>query len=211
MMKKIQMTNLLGLDIYRILCCLGVLIYHVCDDYLVDNGNLFLWHSAAFCIPGFFLMSGYLIGIKESISLEYCENKILQNLKRLLGYVILWAIIFYILNNNFYNILDELEKGALSQGILPVSWFLFTWSFFMISAYPLKKLLEKHPILFISLSLLFMLSLEFRTTIFSKEILSTLGRTQSLWIDIYFPYFMFGMSLGKILSFKLQTTNYIYQ
>ena len=34
-----------GLDVYRILCCMGVLTYHIMDDVLVCGGGLMLWFS----------------------------------------------------------------------------------------------------------------------------------------------------------------------
>jgi len=48
-----------GLDIFRIMCCLGVLDYHIVGAYL--NGTNVcsgegqeLYFLAAFCVPGFF-------------------------------------------------------------------------------------------------------------------------------------------------------------
>lgn len=43
-----------GIDIFRILCCIGVLIYHTFDDILGVNGACIFYYGASFCVPGFF-------------------------------------------------------------------------------------------------------------------------------------------------------------
>ena len=61
-----------GLDIFRILCCIGVLNYHVVDDVIIIlqsaggagesiGGKLayLLYYASSFCVPGFFLLAGY--------------------------------------------------------------------------------------------------------------------------------------------------------
>lgn len=63
------MNRVAGLDIFRIGCCLGVIIYHVVDDIFLYQGTGWgiasvFYFGAAYCIPGFFLLSGYLIGKK---------------------------------------------------------------------------------------------------------------------------------------------------
>ena len=44
-----------GLDVYRILCCLGVLTYHIMDDVLVCGGGVL---CCGFLFCGFLLCTG---------------------------------------------------------------------------------------------------------------------------------------------------------
>lgn len=54
-----------SVDIFRILCCIGVLTYHVMDDVLGKEGALPIYFGASFCIPGFFAIAGYLIAYSD--------------------------------------------------------------------------------------------------------------------------------------------------
>ncbi len=186
-----------GLDIFRIICCLGVVVYHVADDNLTNYLTKYLYFSVAFCVPGFFLLSGYLIGIKEKITKEYCERKIMKNLKKLIGYIIFWIVIEYILYGNYYNIVDEIEKSALSDGILPVAWFLFTWSLLLIFSYLFHPIMINQSFLFLLITIVSHILLNFEVINEWNGIYYIERKTQALWLHIYAPYFMVGMCIGK--------------
>ncbi len=187
-----------GLDLFRILCCIGVLIYHIADDNLDNKWTKLLYFSAGFCIPGFFLLSGYLIGIKENLTKEYCEKKIQQNIKKLTGYIIFWTILYFIWYGQYYNFIDEIEKSALSDGILPVGWFLFTWFLLLIFSYPFHYMMKNYfKVFFLSVILMmFLLNLEIKNEMNGVYFIER--KVQVLWLHIYMPYFILGMCIGKM-------------
>lgn len=187
-----------GLDLFRIMCCLGVLVYHIADDNLENGLTRQLYFSASFCIPGFFLLSGYFIGVKKELTKEYCEKKIEQNIKKLTGYIVFWIVIYFVWYGLYFNIVDEIEKAAISDGILPVGWFLFTWFILLIFSYPLHYLLKNYfkTFLFITIFVTFLLNLEIRNEL--NGIYFIERKVQALWMHIYTPYFMIGMCIGKI-------------
>lgn len=75
-----------GLDIFRIMCCLGVLDYHIVGAYLngtnvcSGGGGQALYFLAAFCVPGFFLLSGYLLGQKMNWILDIMRKNNTNNI-----------------------------------------------------------------------------------------------------------------------------------
>ncbi len=130
------------------MCCVGVLIYHIMDDVLwCGKVAKIIYFMASFCIPEFFLLSGYLLGIKNELQIEYIEKKVVEILEKLVGLVIFWCTVHYIRTTEIYDILDNIVFGISDRGILPVSWFLFSYCFVMIIEYPLWFLKHKQGVL----------------------------------------------------------------
>ena len=182
-----------GLNIFRILCCLGVLVYHVFDDILSTTFtiNNFIYFAFSFCVPGFFLLSGYLIGKKESISFKYIITKILKLLFFYSFCIIIFCIFKFILNGELLNPISEIIKGLFASAILPVGWFIFTLSILILSSYFLHKLCAYNKFLYILL-LFFIIVLNFVIKI-------DITVVQSLWILLYLMYYMIGILLSKIV------------
>lgn len=192
-------TRNYGLDIYRILCCIGVLTYHIMDDVVGKPGEELakaLYFAASYCVPGFFLLSGYLLGIKEKLPVEYSEEKIAGIIKKLLAWTIFWIVIHFLHTGEIYDLWENFIAGANGRGgILPVAWFLFTYCLLMLLGYPLWHFMKKHPYLFTGMSILWCVLLTFDV---GRSLLST--RPQSLWLHLYAGYFCIGMSLSKVIN-----------
>lgn len=187
-----------GLDMFRILCCIGVLIYHIMDDVLGKpggGGSKAIYFAASFCVPGFFLLSGYLLGIKRELSIEYIEVKVCQIIKKLFGWIIFWSVVHYLRTEEIYNLWDNMTAGISGRGILPVAWFLFTYCFLMVLGYPLWHLMKKYKHMFCILSMTWIVLLAFGI---GKITVDT--RTQSLWLHLYVGYFCLGMALSEIIK-----------
>lgn len=185
-----------GLDLYRIFCCLGVLTYHIMDDLIdtpYETVSKPIYFAASFCVPGFFLLSGYLCGIREELSKEYIESKIITIMKKLFGWIIFWSVIKYIHTKELLDIWWNLTAGMLSDGILPVAWFLFTYCFLMLLAYPLWNIYKMRPIAFFVFSSVYCLFLAFHI---GDNLLKVYS--QSLWLHLYLGYFCIGMSMNTI-------------
>lgn len=177
----------IALDIFRVLCCLGVIAYHTFDDFLSSKIVTAFYFAAGFCIPGFFLLSGYLLALHGKITYEYVEKKLLNICFKWLGWFVLYRVLKYI----FVGYYD-------ANLYLYVDWFLFTYCIIMILSPLLLQFLNKTQWIFSI------------TVIVSFIILNT-GcfdflydkRPQSTWFHLYLPYFMLGMVLTKITKFKL--------
>lgn len=72
------MRRNIGLDIYRSLCCSGVLGYHVLDSILVFKRVKVLHYAYSFCGFEFFLLSEYFGGSKDEIN--FTENAIAKKI-----------------------------------------------------------------------------------------------------------------------------------
>ena len=195
----------ISLDIFRILCCFGVLSYHSMSGALSAKLGMALYYGAAYCIPGFFMLSGFLVAQKKVITVEYAENKIKTTLQKFFGWCAFWTCFFFFFRGTIYNPFHEFFSAMQSGGIMPVGWFLFTYCFLIFFSPYLKKWIEKS---FLSFAvcvciLLFLLALR-------KFDFLTNSITQSRWLHLYLTYFMLGMALKKISAFKfLGTKKYI--
>lgn len=182
-----------GLDIFRIMCCTGVLIYHTVQYCQLVGFAKLIYFSASFCVPGFFLLSGFLLGDKDDLTREYCEKKIKHTMTMLFGWIIFWGVIRYILTGEVIDIWQNFTHGVSSGGILPVAWFIFSYSVLMILAYPLHKLKNRHRLLFIALGLSWAVVLgvvgKIRGSVY-------LPKSQSMQLHIYGCYFILGMCLS---------------
>ena len=72
-----------GMDAFRIMCCLGVLTYHTMQyapSVFFGGVATLMYYGASFCVPGFFLLSGYLLGRRQTMSREYIEQKLIDTI-----------------------------------------------------------------------------------------------------------------------------------
>ncbi|MEY8390562.1 acyltransferase [Lachnospiraceae bacterium] len=190
-------TRNYGIDIFRILCCIGVLDYHIVDDVIAIPGEGYariIYFLASFCVPGFFLMSGYLLGEKGDVTVEYCENKVKAIIVKLSGWIIFWSVIHYIVSGKMYNILNEVNKGLQGKGVLPVAWFLFTYCILMLFAFPFGKLFQKFPTAFSVTAVLWVTAVAFGLGRSFSE-----SKPQGLWFHLYAGYFVFGMVWNRFI------------
>lgn len=182
-----------GLDIYRILCCIGVVGYHVFDDVISCTFAEQFYYMCSFCVPGFFLLSGYCFGLKEDVSCSYCEKKAFGVIKKLFGWVLLWAVIHLFRTGELYDIWSNSMQSIVAGGIEPVGWFIFTYCGAMVFAPVLCKINKlKYHIFNVSV-LLWMIVLALGVFDFWRD-----SRAQSLWIHLYIGYFALGIMCSNI-------------
>lgn len=180
-----------GLDIFRLLCCLGVVGYHVLDDILAVSGDgaKLLYYACSFCVPGFFCLSGYLAGCKNELKLEYCEEKILSTVQKLFGWIVFWTVIHFVRTGELYDIWENLFQSVLSGGIEPVGWFLFTYCIILVVTPIAHRCVKKYPAIFCSAAIVWMIWIAT-----GKLDFITNTKTQSLWFHLYLGYFLVGMA-----------------
>lgn len=189
-----------GLDVFRILCCVGVLGYHALDDAFLCGSKAasYLYFLCSYCVNGFFLLSGFLLSAKPSVEPEYIEKKVTGTLCRLFYWIIFWAAVFFLDTGKLHSVWEEFLSGAKSDGILPVAWFVFTYCFLMLTGYPLWHLQKKKTALFGTLTGLWMLLLAADKFLLKDNTIDGILRfsvPQSLWFHIYLGYFCVGMLL----------------
>ena len=182
-----------GIEIFKIFCCIGVLAYHVLGVLLPNKDAQFWYFTAAFCVNGFFMISGYLLAEKDDINVEYIESKVKAIMSKLFFWILFWVVVQYIVKGEFLSIWENLGLSAVSSGILPTGWYLFAYCLIMIIAYPIFKFYKKHPILFIIFTIFYLIALNYD---FGKSVYTS--KIQVLWIHIYVAYFALGMVLNYL-------------
>ena len=184
-----------GLDIFRIMCCVGVLNYHVVDDVLGSKLSYFIYYASSFCVPGFFMLSGFLIAMRQDVNIVYFENKIKNTMIKLFGWIIFWATMHFIRTAETLDIFREFINSSTAEGILPVAWFLFTYTILMFVAFPIclarKKDMPKRIMFIIVIA--YMVALSFGVG-------RNNGKPQSLWLYMYLGYFVTGMVISDLVK-----------
>lgn len=157
------------------------------------GGTYVLYYGASFCVPGFFLLSGYLIASKANYTIEYYENKVRMIAFKLFGWIIFWSVIHFIRTSEITDIWNNFLVGAEAGGILPAAWFLFTYMMLLIISYPLVYAKRKANSIFSIVVIIYMVLICFG---FGTNIVNS--RPQSLWVHLYIGYFTLGMVLSNI-------------
>ena len=202
--KELNISNLKwgGVDLLKILACIGVLAYHVLDDtFAFQNGQTvarILYFAASYCVPMFFTVSGYTYG-RSSFSMEYIEQKVLGILKKLFGWIIFWCVIYAFVYHEEHNPYIELIDGSFSGGVLPVSWFIFTLCLCWLFGWIFFNLRQKSSKIFYAVALLFLiLMLIKRSHLISVDIPFYDTGTQATWFLLYLTFFLTGIVLRDI-------------
>lgn len=204
-----QQTRDLGVDLFKTLCCLGVLIYHVAQYNLQNPVSYTLYFLASYSVPGFFLINGYLLFGHMHVSIQYLEEKT----KNLFLVSALWCfflvIIQFLITGTLVNPMDTLINSLfLGKGVAPVMWFLGTLLIIQILfAYPLYRLFQKNQKLF---AILVMFSLFIVSTLktwgsFGADLAWLYPRGgQTFWLFLYAPIYAAGGLMRLIVS-KIKT------
>ena len=181
-----------GMDAFRILCCLGVLTYHTMQYAPATFGGIatLMYYGASFCVPGFFLLSGYLLGRRQTMSIEYIVRKLIDIITKLILWVGFWIVAFFILTGEVKDLWENVALSFNMKGILPVAWFLFPYCIFLVLAYPLWYIRKKGQMRFTAVSFICILFLEVAVKAGQMK-----TGVQSRWLCLYFTYFMLGMAL----------------
>lgn len=146
-------------------------------------------------MPGFFLLSGFLFGSRETLTAEYVELRVCGIFKKLFSWIVFWSAVHYIRTGEMHDLWGNLTAGASAGGILPVSWFLFTYCLLILTGYPLWYFFKRNKQIFCLLSFMWAVILALGLV---KNRIS--AGPQSLWIHLYMGYFCLGMSCHFIFE-----------
>ena len=193
-----------GVDLLKILSCMGVLAYHVLDDFCLVPGHdvsRMAYFASSFCVPMFYTASGFTFG-RNSFSKEYVEKKIVGVLKKLFGWEVFWSVVYLFLYGLKINPFIDLIEGCFSGGVLPVSWFIFLLCLCWFFGFPVFILHEKHRTSFYILALsLFVVMVLKRSGVVAWNLPFYDTGIQAAWFGLNFTFFLTGMFLRDISSF----------
>lgn len=146
----------IGIDLIKVIGCLGVVALHVCSKafitsshLVVDNGytlfNQVLYYLGVVSVPFFFMVNGYFLLNKKAITYKYVINKILI----ILGISVSWSFIFSLQSwigsgNSVYTLLTNVFSVYIQAGEFPQFWFFGSMVLILLIVPLFNKLLRNY-------------------------------------------------------------------
>lgn len=186
-----------NIDLVKSIACLGILGLH-CIGYV----NYTLYYICTFAVPVFFMVNGYLMFAKSSVTLKYVSLKILSLLRVIVLWNLLITIPVMILRHKFANPLEQILKSILQQGYLWHFWFFGTLIILYLLLFPLHKLvnLPKYGLLIHTVLCVLLFLICIGNTVYSfcshYPMGITVPQSFRLWISLF--YYLTGGLISRI-------------
>lgn len=189
-----------GLDLLKIIACFSVVILHVAGrrDGVFDRIIYYLGGSA---VPIFFMVNGYLLLNKDTITYSYIFKKIYNILFIVVSWNLLLTLIKFIVKGDINNFFIDSLKNLLQIGYFYQFWFFGA----LIIIYIFLPILHKKfmnnkfslvlVLCAISISLLVDVLSIVRGSMKLSIVQENIIQTFRIWT--WFSYFMLGGILGK--------------
>lgn len=116
------MRRNLNIELIKILSCFAVVGLHT---FWYDNSriNMLSYYLMSFAVPLFFMVNGYLILNKGSMSWKYILNKELQYIGIIVGWNLIWFCLTMLRYRTWENPLKWIIDSMLQRGRLWQLWF----------------------------------------------------------------------------------------
>ena len=192
-------TRNINLDLIKVLACIGVVLLHTTMIGFKETGSwnllAYLYYLGTYSIPLFFMVNGYLLLGKRSITYSY----ILQKVKWILITVSSWTFIVWLFKRDFtVNPIKKIIGSLLQKGDFSQFWFFGALILIYLCLPILRKFLNsKRSYLYILSSLVTIgLVFELVNMVLQMPLQSYVIQTFRLWT--WFFYYILG---GLIAQF----------
>ena len=192
-------TRNINLDLIKVIACVGVVLLHTTMIGFKETGSwnllAYLYYLGTYSIPLFFMVNGYLLLGKRSITYSY----ILQKVKWILITVSSWTFIVWLFKRDFtVNPIKKIIGSLLQKGDFSQFWFFGALILIYLCLPILKKILNsKRSYLYILSSLVTIgLVFELVNMVLQMPLQSYVIQTFRLWT--WFFYYILG---GLIAQF----------
>ncbi|HFU4378186.1 TPA: acyltransferase [Streptococcus suis] len=194
-----NVKRLYGIDIIKLLACVGVIILHVTTlAFDIDqpmNWSSYLYYLGTFSIPLFFLINGFFLLNRKELPYSYIFKKIAG----ILFIVICWSVMYWLVSFNFHeNILRKIAGSLLQKGYFYQFWFFGS----LLIIYPtlpyLKKLLQNIKVHIAVMILLLVIGSTIQLLNFilpAVPIQKFVPQTLRLWT--WYSYYIIGGLIGR--------------
>ena len=186
-------TRNINLDLIKVLACIGVVLLHTTMIGFKETGSwnllAYLYYLGTYSIPLFFMVNGYLLLGKRSITYSY----ILHKVKWILITVSSWTFIMWLFKRDFaVNPIKKVIGSLLQKGYFSQFWFFGALILIYLCLPILRKFLNsKRSYLYILSSLLTIgLVFELTNIVLQMPLQSYLIQTFRLWT--WFFYYILG-------------------
>ncbi|MCH5462502.1 acyltransferase [Lactobacillus sp. LC28-10] len=191
-----------GIDLIKIIACLGVIGLHVFGDANFqtnsDLANQILYYAGTPAIPLFFMANGYFVLNKKRISFAYSFKKI----RTLIFVVVSWGLLMFcaetIIKSNG-NFVLNVFGGLIQVGHLYHFWFLGSLMILYMLA-PILSWLMNKSVHFLPIAIICLTLICFGTDIFSHlegyPVQSNVIQTFRFWT--WLDFYMIGCGIKRI-------------
>ena len=200
----------LGLDLLKILSCIGVVVLHSTKPgFNLEHYNIsaYLYYLGTYAIPLFFMLNGYFLLNKKKLPYSYIFNKI----GGILSIVFVWNMLIWVIKRDFnVNPLRKIIGSLVQKGYFYQFWFFGSLIIIYLTLPIIKKVLEKdysYAVVLLFLMVIGIVIEIINTFILHKPIQQYVPQTFRLWT--WFFYYILGGYLGKINIQKIKLTKFI--
>lgn len=195
-----------SVDILKIIACFSVVILHV-SGIIANNINSnytinhLLYYSSVLAVPIFFMVNGYLLLNKESLSYKYIINKIVSIIFVVFSWNLIMFVLKFLIGKGSNNPFIESAKSFLQKGYFWQFWFFGA----LIIIYSVLPVIHKYfrdnktaliiTLTFIIISLTVDILSIYKS--FNGQSIIQVHVVQTFRIWTWFSYYLLGGLLGK--------------
>lgn len=198
-----------NIDLAKVIAYIGVVFLHVVGE-ATNSGysgpvlSQIMYNLGTIAVPIFFVVNGYLVLGKKSVTYSYSNNKILNILGVILCWNIIYSILFYLAKHQVKNPIQLSWESLLQKGVFPQFWFLGSLMICYLLLPILSNIWHKNFRIFIvifTICVLISLCLDFRNILTGgSPIQRDVIQTFRLWT--WLMYYMLGGILRRIANDK---------
>ena len=192
------------LDYLRIICSFFVILNHVSANYYYNSSlNSYIWKISyyykalsRFSVPNFFMISGAIF-LNRDLSFKIIFIKYIKNI---LVHLILWSIIYSLINKNFSSLNIKKKLFEIIKGHYHL-WYLYTTIGIYITIPFLREIAKNEQLFKYFLYLYFIITFiipnyTYLLSYYSKDIYELLKYLNSVFhlsiLSVYNFYFVIG-------------------
>ena len=125
--------NLVGIDLFKLIAAILVVILHCLGNYFGECGRLFVRNICGLAVPFFFITSGYFFGLGLQKNENSKKNYFINYEKKLIKMYIAWSIIgipfmvktyYNIYGSNFKYIFLLMIRNVFFTGTFGIYWYI---------------------------------------------------------------------------------------
>lgn len=198
-----------NIDLAKTIAYIGVVFLHVVGK-VTDNGysgpilGQILYNLGTLAVPIFFVVNGYLLLGKKNVTYKYSSIKIINILGVILGWNILYTILYLVAKNHFKNPIVLTYSNLIQKEFFYQFWFMGSLIICYLLLPILNNMWHKHFKILIGIffvCLLISICLDFRNILIGGHpIQESIIQTFRIWT--WFMYYILGGIIKKINSNK---------